>query len=142
MENLTLTKLALVSRRAREDSAFQFTSLAHLLNVEFLRGCYRTLGKEKADSINGKFYFTVAVKGDWLKSRMREIFTSGSVRGVKLYYKAEYCGTPQSKERRNREYKVCLNERALRLLDQTKPISWRSRFRVQSSAVRSGKRVC
>ncbi len=43
---------------------------------------------------------------------------SGSVRGVKLFYKAEYCGTPQSKERRNREYKVCLNDRALRLLDQ------------------------
>ncbi len=54
---------------------------------------------------------------------MREIFKSGSVRGVKFFYKAEYCGTPQSKERRNREYKVCLNERALRLLDQTKPIS-------------------
>ena len=48
---------------------------------------------------------------------MKEIFTSGSERGVKLFYKAEYCGTPQSKERRNREYKVCLNERALRLLD-------------------------
>jgi len=32
---------------------------------------------------------------------------------------AEYCDTPQSKERRNREYKVCLNESAiLRLLDQ------------------------
>ena len=30
---------------------------------------------------------------------------------------AEYCGTPQSKERRNREYEACLNERALRLLD-------------------------
>ena len=31
---------------------------------------------------------------------------------------AEYCDAPQSKERRNREYKVCLNESAiLRLLD-------------------------
>jgi hypothetical protein len=49
---------------------------------------------------------------------MREIFTSGSVRGVKLFYKAEYCGTPQSKERSNREYKVCLNERTSRLLDR------------------------
>jgi hypothetical protein len=40
-------------------------------------------------------------------------------RGVKFFYKAEYCGTPQSKERRNGEYKVCLNERTiLRLLDQ------------------------
>jgi len=32
---------------------------------------------------------------------MKEIFKSGSERGVKLSYKAEYCGTPQSKERRN-----------------------------------------
>jgi len=54
MENLTLTKLALISRRAREDPAFQFTSLAHLLNVEFLRGCYRRLGKEKACGIDGR----------------------------------------------------------------------------------------
>ena len=48
---------------------------------------------------------------------MKEIFTSGFERGVKLFYKAEYCGIPQSKEGRNREYKVCLNDRALRLLD-------------------------
>ena len=48
---------------------------------------------------------------------MWEIHKSGSARGVKLFYKAEYCGTPQSKERRNGEYKVCLNNRALRLLD-------------------------
>jgi len=54
MENPTLTKLALISRRAREDSAFQFTSLAHLLNAEFLRGCYRSLGKEKACGIDGR----------------------------------------------------------------------------------------
>jgi RNA-directed DNA polymerase len=54
METLTRTKLALVSRRAREDSAFQFTSLAHLLNVEFLRECYGSLGKEKACGIDGR----------------------------------------------------------------------------------------
>jgi len=54
MENLTLTKLALISRRACEDPAFQFTSLAHLLNAEFLRGCYRSLGKEKACGIDGR----------------------------------------------------------------------------------------
>jgi RNA-directed DNA polymerase len=54
MENLTLTKLALITRRAREDSKFQFISLAHLLNVEFLRGCYRRLGKEKAGGIDGR----------------------------------------------------------------------------------------
>ena len=35
-----------------------------------------------------------------------------------FFYMAEYCDTLQSKERRNREYKVCLNERAIvRLLD-------------------------
>ena len=54
METLTRTKLALVSRRAREDSSFQFTSLAHLLNAEFLRECYRSLGKEKACGIDGR----------------------------------------------------------------------------------------
>jgi len=54
VENLTLTKLALVSRRARQDPKFQFTSLAHLLNAEFLRGCYRSLGKDKACGIDGR----------------------------------------------------------------------------------------
>ena len=34
-----------------------------------------------------------------------DIHKSGSERGVKFFYKAEYCGTPQSKERRNREYR-------------------------------------
>ncbi len=59
-----------------------------------------------------------------LKSRVLEICMHGSERGVKLFYKAEYCGTPQSKERRNWEYKVCLNERALRLFDHN--VTWKS----------------
>jgi group II intron reverse transcriptase/maturase len=54
MEDPTLTKLALISRRARGDSKFQFTSLAHHLNVEFLRGCYRSIGKDKACGIDGR----------------------------------------------------------------------------------------
>ncbi len=54
MGNPTLTKLALISRRACEDSKFQFISLAHLLNCEFLRGCYRRLGKDKAGGIDGR----------------------------------------------------------------------------------------
>jgi len=54
MDNLTPTKLALISRRAREDSKLRFTSLAHLLNAEFLGECYRSLGKEKAVGIDGK----------------------------------------------------------------------------------------
>jgi hypothetical protein len=37
---------------------------------------------------------------------------------LKLSYIAEYCDTPQSKDRSNREYKLYLDERAiLRLLD-------------------------
>ena len=48
---------------------------------------------------------------------MKEIFKSGSERGVKVFYMAEYCDTLQSKEKRNREHKACLNDRALRLLD-------------------------
>lgn len=54
MEHRTRTKLTLVSRRARENPGFQFTSLAHLLNVAFLRGCYESLGKEKACGIDGR----------------------------------------------------------------------------------------
>jgi len=42
-----------------------------------------------------------------------DIRKHGSVRGVKLFYKAEYCGTPQSKERRTREHKACLTERTI-----------------------------
>jgi group II intron reverse transcriptase/maturase len=53
MESLTPTKLALVSRRARKDPKFTFTSLAHLLNAEFLRGCYESIGKDKACGIDG-----------------------------------------------------------------------------------------
>jgi len=49
---------------------------------------------------------------------------SGSARGVKFFYKAEYCDTLQSKEKRNWEYKACLNDRALRLLDQD--VTWKS----------------
>ncbi len=38
---------------------------------------------------------------------------------------AEYCDTPQSKERRPSEYKACLNKRAiLRLLDHD--VTWKS----------------
>jgi len=55
---------------------------------------------------------------------MWEIHKSGSERGVKLFYMAEYCDTLQSKEKRNCEHKACLNDRALRLLDQE--VTWKS----------------
>ena len=42
-----------------------------------------------------------------------------------FFHMAEYCDTLQSKEKRHRENKVCLNERAiLRLLDQE--VTWKS----------------
>jgi RNA-directed DNA polymerase len=46
--------LALVTQRARREPHAVFTSLAHLLNVEFLRGCYKSLGKEKACGVDGR----------------------------------------------------------------------------------------
>lgn len=48
----TWQKLSLISGHARRDPNFQFTSLAHLLNVEYLRDCYRSLNRNKAVGID------------------------------------------------------------------------------------------
>ena len=53
MDNITLTKLALISERARKEPKFQFTSLAHLLNERFLKECYYSLGRDRASGIDG-----------------------------------------------------------------------------------------
>ena len=53
MEDRTLTKLALITERARQEPQLQFTSLAHLLDVDFLRGCYFELGRDRASGIDG-----------------------------------------------------------------------------------------
>ena len=53
MENITLTKLALISERARKDPKCQFTSLAHLLNEGFLKACYYRLGRDRASGMDG-----------------------------------------------------------------------------------------
>ena len=53
MENLTLTKLALISQRARREPRCRFTSLAHLLDEGFLKECYYKLGRERASGIDG-----------------------------------------------------------------------------------------
>ncbi len=53
MENITPTKLALISERARKEPKYQFTSLAHLLNEGFLRECYYRLGRDRASGIDG-----------------------------------------------------------------------------------------
>jgi len=49
------TQLSALTRRARENPKCQFTSLAHLLTEEYLKGCFRELnkGKEKATGIDG-----------------------------------------------------------------------------------------
>ena len=53
MDNITLTKLALISERARKEPDLQFTSLAHLLNVGFLKECYYSLCRDRASGIDG-----------------------------------------------------------------------------------------
>jgi len=45
-------KLSLISERAKSDSAFQFTSLAHLLNRDFLEDCFNNLNRNKAKGID------------------------------------------------------------------------------------------
>ena len=48
----TWQKLFLITGHARRDRNFQFTSLAHLLDVEFLRDCYKSLNRNKAVGID------------------------------------------------------------------------------------------
>jgi len=48
----TWQKLSLISGHARRDPDFQFSSLAHLLNVEYLRDCYKSLNRNKAVGID------------------------------------------------------------------------------------------
>jgi hypothetical protein len=52
-DHITLTKLALLSERARRDPKLQFTSLAHLLNAGFLKACYYRLGRDRASGMDG-----------------------------------------------------------------------------------------
>jgi RNA-directed DNA polymerase len=53
MENITPTKLALISERARKEPNLRFISLAHLLNEGFLKECYYSLGRDRASGIDG-----------------------------------------------------------------------------------------
>ena len=48
----TWQKLSLISGHARREPDFQFTSLAHLLNVEYLRDCYESLNRNRAVGID------------------------------------------------------------------------------------------
>ena len=53
MDNITRTKLALLSQRARKEPKCRFTSLAHLLDERFLKECYYKLGRDRASGIDG-----------------------------------------------------------------------------------------
>jgi len=71
----TWTKLSLISGHARRDHAFKFTSLAHLLDAEYLRDCYHSLNRNKAvgiDNISWKEYGTDLDKNlEQLVSRLK-----------------------------------------------------------------------
>ena len=47
------TKLKSLTLRAHRDSKCKFTSLAHLLTVEFLKDCFQELKREKASGVDG-----------------------------------------------------------------------------------------
>ena len=50
--NKTLQKLSSISYCAKSDPAFEFMSLAHHLNVEFLKDCYLNLDRNKAVGVD------------------------------------------------------------------------------------------
>jgi len=47
------TKLSSLSVRARENPRMRFTSLAHILTMDFLRECFRELRRNKASGVDG-----------------------------------------------------------------------------------------
>ena len=48
----TWLKLSLITGHAQRDHTFKFTSLAHLLDVEYLRDCYQSLNRNRAVGID------------------------------------------------------------------------------------------
>lgn len=50
------TKLSSLTLRARENPQCRFTSVAHFLNEDFLKRCFRELKKDKAPGIDGVTY--------------------------------------------------------------------------------------
>lgn len=73
------TKLSSTTQASsRENPKEQFTSLAHLLTVEYLEGCFWELKRDKASGIDG-----TRIGDTLLKSRMWEIYEFGSVRDIK-----------------------------------------------------------
>jgi group II intron reverse transcriptase/maturase len=50
--NNTLSKLSSISKCAKENEIYEFVSLAHHLNIEFLKDCYNNLDRNKAVGID------------------------------------------------------------------------------------------
>lgn len=50
----TATKLTFITKRSKQKPQEKFTSLAHLLNEDYLMDCYQELKKNKAAGIDGK----------------------------------------------------------------------------------------
>ncbi len=48
----TWSKLSPIATCAKNNKTFEFTSLAHLLNIEFLKDCYLTLDRNKAAGVD------------------------------------------------------------------------------------------
>lgn len=54
MDENTEGKLILIARKAKEQPKEKFTSLVHLLNAEYLKGCYNMLKRGKAAGVDGR----------------------------------------------------------------------------------------
>ncbi len=50
------TKLNLISKRARKDKSFKFSTIVHLLNVQNLKECFFLLKRSKATGVDGVSY--------------------------------------------------------------------------------------
>jgi len=66
----TWEKLTLIAKRAREERQCQFTSLAHLLDKEYLRECYQRLGHKRAGGVDGVSWKQY---GEQLDENLREL---------------------------------------------------------------------
>lgn len=54
MDNTTKFKLTLIAKKARELPKLKFTSLMHLLNIEYLQECFAELKAHKAPGVDGR----------------------------------------------------------------------------------------
>ena len=71
----TQIKLSLIAGHAQRDPDFQFTSLAHLLNLEYLRDCYHSLNRNRAVGIDNVSWEDYGANLDsnlqWLLTRLK-----------------------------------------------------------------------